>query len=214
MGVIAPAITVSTLEDYTLAVQRLEPFAEHVHVDVSDGEFAPNALIGTGQLFWPSNWQVDIHAMVARPSEYVQALIELKPRSIIFHAEVDEDLEPTLRQIKQMGIRAGVALLRPTVPKTVANLIEIADHAMIFSGDLGKYGGIASLMQLEKVRLIRMIQPNIEVGWDGGANADNVFSLCQGGIDVVNVGGAINNADDPAAMYKRMVDETNRRSVI
>lgn len=214
MTVIAPAILAETIEKYTTTVTAYEAFAEHVHIDIADGEFAETMTVSTGQLFWPNNWQVDIHAMVTRPSEYVQALIELKPRTIIFHVEVDEDLTPVLQQVKQAGIRAGVALLRGTVPKSVAHLIEIADHVMIFTGDLGKYGGIASLMQLEKVRLIRLIQPSVEIGWDGGANADNVFSLCQGGIDVVNVGGAINNADEPAVMYQRMVDETNRRSVI
>lgn len=214
MAVIAPAILTETIDDYTMTVKKYEGFAESVHVDLSDGEFSPTTTVTTAQLFWPSNWQVDIHAMVARPSQYVQALAELKPRTIIFHAEVEEDLAPTLQLVKQMGIRAGIALQRPTVPKTVAHLIEVSDHVMIFSGDLGKYGGIASLMQLEKVRLIRLVRPNIEIGWDGGANIDNVFSLAQGGIDVINVGGGLSRADDPAELYKRLVEETKRHSVI
>lgn len=214
MAIIAPAILTETVEDYTASVKKYEGFAEIVHVDLSDGEFSPTTTVATGQFFWPSNWQVDIHAMVVRPSQYVQSLIELKPRTIIFHAEVDEDLTPTLQLVRQMGIRVGVALLRPTVPKNVAHLIELCDHVMIFSGDLGKYGGIASLMQLEKVRLIRMIHPNVEIGWDGGANADNVFSLAQGGIDVINVGGAFSKTDEPAELYQRLVEETKRHSVI
>ncbi len=69
-------------------------------------------------------------------------------------------------------------------------------------------------MQLEKVRLIRSIHPEVEVGWDGGANSENAFSLVQGGVDVVNVGGAINKSTDPAATYKQLVDEINKHSVI
>lgn len=214
MAVIAPAILSETIDDYTQMVQKYEPFAERVQIDISDGEFAPTSTVGVGQLFWPVSWTVDVHAMVARPSQYVQALAELKPHTVIFHAEVEEDLLPTLQQLKQLGIRAGVALLRPTVPKDVMPLIEQADHVMIFTGELGKYGGTASLMQLEKVRLIRTIQPNVEVGWDGGANADNVFSLAQGGVDVINVGGALSGVDDPEEMYKKLVSETTRQSVI
>jgi ribulose-phosphate 3-epimerase len=152
--------------------------------------------------------------MVAHPSQYVDALIQMKPTTVIFHAEASEDLTPTIAKLKQAGIKAGVALLRPTVPSTVQNYIEIADHVLVFSGELGHYGGTASLMQLEKVRLIRSIHPEVEVGWDGGANIENAFSLVQGGVDVVNVGAAINKSSDPAATYKQLVDEINKHSVI
>lgn len=214
MTAIAPCITAENTDDYTAMVKHIEPFAERVHIDVSDGEFAPNFLVGVGQLFWPKNWQVDVHAMVARPSEYVQSLAELHPSMIIFHVEVEEDLTQVLQYIKQVGIKAGIALKRETVPKTVAPLIEAADHVLIFSGDLGHFGGKASLMQLEKVRLIRAIHPSVEIGWDGGASIENAFSLSQGGIDVINTGGAIQNADEPESVYKAMQREIKKQSVI
>lgn len=214
MTVIAPCITVETVDEYQASIERLEPFAERVHIDISDGEFAPTFLLDVSQMTWPDNWQVDVHAMVARPSEHVAALIERKPHTIILHAEASEDLAPIIKHIKQAGIRAGLALLKATVPKTVAGLLEIVDHALIFSGNLGHYGGKASMMQLEKVRLVRMIQPEIEIGWDGGASLDNVYSLSQGGVDVINSGGAISQADDPEVVYRKMITEINRHSVI
>ena len=133
---------------------------------------------------------------------------------IIFHAEAQEDLVPVLQHVKQFGIKAGVALLKSTVPSTVAPAIQAADHVMIFSGDLGKYGGTASLMQLEKVRLIRAIRQDVEIGWDGGANIENAYSLAQGGIDVLNVGGTIAKSDDPQATYTAMVNEIYKHGVI
>lgn len=214
MAEIVPAVLCETIEDYKASIARLEPFATRAHIDITDGEFAPTFTVNINQLYWPATWQVDIHAMVARPSEYLPALLALNPRLIIFHAEVQEDLTPSLEAIKQAGVKAGVALLKPTVPKLVAPYIELADHVMIFSGDLGRYGGKASLMQLEKVRLIRTIHPSIEIGWDGGASQENVFSLNQGGIDVINAGGAINNSDNPEASYKTLVSEANKQGVI
>lgn len=213
MTVIAPAITTETPEDYKAAIERVQGFATRLHLDISDGEFAPTNLVEPGQIYWPGEIPADIHAMVARPSDYVQSLVELKPHLLIFHAEVEEDLKPTFEIVKQAGIKTGIALLKPTVPKTVQPLIEMVDHVMIFSGELGKYGGVASLMQLEKVRLIRVIKPSVEIGWDGGAGVENVFSLTQGGIDVINVGGEISRADDPAAIYKKMNYEISRQSV-
>ena len=214
MSEIVPTILCETPDDYKATVERLHPFAKRVHIDLTDGEFAPTFTVGVNQLWWPEGWQVDIHAMVMHPSQYVDALIQMKPHSVIFHAEVAEDLLPTIQKLKSVGIKAGVALLKPTVPVTVQPYIENADHVLVFSGNLGHYGGTASLMQLEKVRLIRNNQPNVEGGWDGGANLENVFSLAQGGVNVVNCGGAINNQPDAAAAYKQLTDELNKHSVI
>lgn len=214
MSVIAPCITVETADQYKGIVDKIHPFAQRVHIDVSDGEFAPSFLLPEVQLWWPKEWQVDIHAMVARPSEHVAQLIALKPSLIIFHVETGENILTLLASVKQAGIKAGIALLRPTVPSTVAEAIKIADHVMIFSGELGKYGGSASLMQLEKVRLIKAINPNVEIGWDGGVSIENAYTLTQGGVEVLNTGSAIANADDPNSTYQLLVKEINKHGVI
>lgn len=214
MSVVAPAILAETPDDYKAKMERIQSFAQRVHIDICDGEFAPTFTVGAAQVWWPQGWEADIHAMVARPSEHLETLISLKPHLIMFHVEAQEDLVPILQHVKKFGIKAGVVLLRSTVPNTVAPAIQEADHVMIFTGELGKYGGTASLMQLEKVRLIRAIHPTVEIGWDGGVNLENIYSLAQGGVDVLNVGGTLANAEDPAATYKALVDEINKHSVI
>lgn len=205
------AETIDQLRESTV---RVQPFARRVHIDISDGEFAPTFLINETQLFWPEGWEVDIHAMVARPSEHIQQLIQLKPSLIIFHAEVQEDILALIAAVKQAGIKAGIALLKTTVPATIEAAIKAADHVMIFSGELGKYGGTASMMQLEKVRLIKRINPDAEIGWDGGVNVENAYTLRQGGVDVLNVGGAIANSQVPADTYNELVKEINKHGVI
>lgn len=214
MTEIAPALLTETADGYKSQAQVFHEFAKRVHIDITDGEFAPTFTIGLDQIWWPEDWVVDIHAMVARPSEHVPALIKLKPHLVIFHAEVQEDLVPIMKQLQQAGIKAGVALQRQTVPGVVSGPIQIADHVMIFSGDLGHYGGTASLMQLEKVRLVRSINQAIEIGWDGGVTVENAFSLSQGGVDVLNVGATIAQATDPASVYATLVGEINKHGVI
>ena len=213
-SVIAPSITVETAEAFKAAIERYTPFAQRVHIDISDGEFAPTFLLGEDQLFWPKEWQVDIHAMVARPEEHLAKLIAMKPHLIVIHAEIQGDRLALIEQIKAAGIQAGVALMRPTVPSTVANIIQAVDHVMIFSGDLGKYGGTASLMQLEKVRLVKAINPNVEIGWDGGVNIENAYTLSQGDVNVLNTGSALSAGDDPAGVYQTLVKEVNKHGVI
>ena len=214
MAVIAPALLAESPEQYKEQVARIHEFSDRVHIDITDGEFAPNFTIGAAQVWWPQEWMVDIHAMVARPSDHVQTLIGLNPHMIIFHVEVNEDIVSVLRQVQQAGIKAGIALQRSTVPSTVQAAIEAADHVMIFSGDLGKYGGVASLMQLEKVRLIKTIRADVEIGWDGGVTTENAYSIAQGGVDVLNVGASIARAADPKHAYATLVSEINKHGII
>lgn len=214
MSVIVPTIMAETVEQLGEATQKLQAFARRVHIDISDGEFAPTFLLSEAQLTWPQGWEVDVHAMVARPSEHIMQLVKLKPSLVIFHAEAQEDIVPHLATLKQAGIKAGVALLKTTVPASVQPAIQAADHVMIFSGDLGKFGGTASMMQLEKIRLVKKIKPDVEIGWDGGVKVENAYTLTQGGVDVLNVGGAIAQATNPAETYNQLVKEINKHGVI
>ncbi len=214
MSIIAPCITVETEAQYKALVDKYQKFAQRVQVDISDGKFAPVFLLPPDKIWWPKDWLVDIHAMVEKPDEYIDSLINLKPHLIIIHAESETNLLSIIEKIKKFGIKAGVALLRQTVPEDVADVIRAADHVLVFSGDLGHYGGNASLIQLEKVRLIKQINPNVEIGWDGGASVDNAFTLSQGGVNVLNVGGALANVDDPEAVYNNLIIEINKQGII
>ena len=213
-AVITPAILAENAAQYKEQVDRITGFAERVHIDLTDGEFAPTFTVSIPELWAPEGWTIDIHAMVNKLDEYVPKLIALRPHLIIIHAEAEGDVLGALKEIKRSGIMAGLALLRPTVPQTVEELIKEAEHVLIFSGELGKFGGTASLMQLEKIRLVKMINPNVEIGWDGGVMVDNAYSLVQGGVNVLNVGGTIQKATDPPAMFAKLQQEISKTGVL
>ena len=213
-SVIAPAILAENAQQYKEQVDRITGFAERVHIDLTDGEFVPTFTVSIPELWAPEGWTIDIHAMVNKLDEYVPKLIALRPHLIIIHAEAEGDVLGALKEIKRSGIMAGLALLKPTVPQTVEELIKEAEHVLIFSGELGKFGGTASLMQLEKIRLVKMINPNVEIGWDGGVMVDNAYSLVQGGVNVLNVGGTIQKATDPPAMFAKLQQEISKTGVL
>lgn len=214
MSVIVPAILADSADLYKAQIEKVHEFAQRLHIDISDGEFAPTFTISTAEIWWPAGVEADIHAMVARPDEHVDALLALKPSMIIFHAETAGDLVATMTKIKQQGVKAGVALLRSTVPETVAPIIEAADHVLLFTGELGKFGGTASLMQLEKVRLVRAINGSAEIGWDGGVTLDNAYTLTQGGVQALTVGGTLQRSDNAAATYEALVKEINKHGIL
>ena len=72
---------------------------------------------------------------------------------------------------------------------------------LVFRGALGSFGGKVEQSQIEKAKKIRQMAPDIEIGWDGGVNADNAEQLIQAGVDVLNVGGYIQKAEKPQEAY-------------
>ena len=53
MSVIAPSITVETEDQYKASIERIQPFADRVHIDISDGQFAPVFMLVVDKLWWP-----------------------------------------------------------------------------------------------------------------------------------------------------------------
>lgn len=211
---IVPSILTDNKNDYRTQVEKINIFTRRVQVDVTDGVFAPTETLDITNIWWPKNWATDLHLMIAKPSEYLDTILKLNPSLCILHAEVDEDLLPIFAKLKEAGIKTGIALLPSTFPGNVKKYIDIVDHALIFAGQLGMQGGQADLMQMEKIPLIRNMKPEVEIGWDGGANMSNVRALAHADLDVINVGAAITQSDDPAGMFQALVKEIDKNGVV
>lgn len=216
MSIVVPALLGQNKEELDSLWLRVQPFASRVHVDMMDGQFAPGSSATPQDLSWSEGWEVDIHLMYQQPLEQLAALSAMnpKPSLVVIHSEAEGDLLECIKGLQAAGIKAGIALMRSTVPAEKSEIIEAADHVLIFSGDLGKYGGKANMLQLEKVQLIRKINPEVEIGWDGGVTVDNAYTLSLGGVDVINVGGTLAHAEDPAEIYKKLDFEVHRKDVL
>lgn len=205
MSVICPTVLASDPHAFREQIERAAALSDRIQIDFMDGEFAPTKSINLVQAWWPMKVQADIHLMFQRPSEHLETLVSLKPRMVILHAESDGDVGGALEHLKKFNIKTGVALLADTQPKDHAEFIKLVDHVLIFSGSLGSFGGTVNLGLLTKVAEIKRINPTAEIGWDGGANESNVAELTAGGIDVINVGGAIQRSDKPQDAYATLV---------
>lgn len=211
---IVPTILTADKTDYKAQLERINLFSKHIQIDITDGVFAKNQTISINDTIWPEDWEVDLHLMVAEPSKYVENVIRKMPARCIFHAEVREDLMPVFEALKAKGIKTGIALLPSTFPGLVKRYIEAVDHVLIFAGQLGVQGGTADMMQTEKISLIRAIKPDVEIGWDGGANMTNIRALAHADLDIINVGSALSRAENPTAVYQEMVAELDKSGVV
>lgn len=211
---IVPTILTNNKQDFRAQVERVNVFTRRVQIDVTDGVFATNPTLDITDIWWPNGWQTDLHLMVKNPSKYIETILKLRPSLVFFHAEVEENLLESFEILKQNGIKVGVALLQSTYPGAVKQYIEAADAVLIFAGQLGMQGGVANMLQTEKIALVRNIKSDVEIGWDGGANLSNIRALAHVDLDVINVGSALSMAEDPAAVYAEMVAEIDKSGVV
>lgn len=201
MSVVCPTVLATEPHEYREQLERIQPFAPRIQLDLADGEFAPNKTVSLSQLWWNDSDKIDIHLMYKKPADCLLDLVRLNPHMVIVHAEADGSFYEIAQELHDHDIKAGVALLKDTSPDVLAPAIEFIDHVLIFSGDLGHFGGKADLGLLRKVEDIKKMRPEIEIGWDGGVNDENARQLAEGGVDVLNVGGYIQRADNPKKAY-------------
>lgn len=201
MPVICPTVTAYDTHEYREQIEKLNEFAWRIHIDLMDGEFVATKSPPTEQLWWENDLQVDLHIMCKKPLELVEAIIRMRPSLAIMHAEAEGDFQEFAAELKQMGVRSGVALLPETPVSKIAPMLQYANHVLVFAGNLGHQGATANLEMLDKVTEIRRLNPDIEIGWDGGVSDKNARILAIGGVDVLNVGGYIQKSQDPVHAY-------------
>jgi ribulose-phosphate 3-epimerase len=205
MAMICPTILAATPDDFAEKSAKLA-FAPRVQIDITDGVFAPSQTVSLSQIYLNPEQKVDLHLMVKEPRGWLETAISLNPHMIILHAESQGEILGFLHYIKKFGIKAGVAILPDTQPEDAAELISLCDHCLIFGGKLGFNGGEAILSMLSKVSSIRAINPTVEIGWDGGANADNIKKMSLSGVNVINAGAAVVDSKNPENAWKMLED--------
>lgn len=198
---ICPSILATYGEEYTRQIERVAPFATRLHIDIADGNFAPNTTIGPNDIWWPGGIRADLHVMYRRPIEIMDSIIALSPQLVIVHAEAEGDFMVLAKRLHYHGIEAGIALLPQTPVDYVLPGIEQIDHILLFSGDIGHFGGVADLSILEKAKQIREHSHRVEIGWDGGALPENVARIAESGVEVIISGGFIQKAENSAEAY-------------
>lgn len=203
-AIICPTVTAGSVEEYRQQVEHVSGFIKRLHIDVADGKLAPVKLIPLDKVWWPHAVRADIHVMYLHPFEHTKQLIKLEPQLVIVHAEAKGDFITFAEAMHARGIEVGVALKPETPVDLIRPALNWIDHVLVFSGNLGHFGGQANTHLLTKVLYLRKLKPTLEIGWDGGINNHNAHVLAAGGVDVLNTGGFIQHAADPERAYEQL----------
>lgn len=210
---VAPSILSADFANLAADCQRvISPENPMLHFDVMDGVFVPNLSVGIPVL--ESLHKAipeavyDVHLMIIKPHEYIEAFAKAGADYITFHLEAETATIETARAIRKLGCKAGVSIKPGTPVEQAYPLLKEVDMVLVMSVEPG-FGGQAFMPEassriaaIKKEAMRQNIQILVEV--DGGIDL-NTAPLCQAaGADILVAGSAVFKAENPAEMVRKL----------
>jgi ribulose-phosphate 3-epimerase len=205
MPIIAPSLLsadFTQLADASEMLNRSE--ADWFHLDVMDGVFVPNLTFGMPiiKALRPSSKKVfDVHLMIVQPERYIQAFKEAGADILTVHLEASTHLHRSLQEIRNAGMKAGIALNPHSSVDQIQDVLELTDLVCLMSVNPG-FGGQKFIERTyDKIRHLKEMiieqGSNTLIEIDGGVSNANASQLLKAGADVLVAGSYVFGSDDP-----------------
>ncbi len=183
--------------------------ADWFHLDVMDGVFVPNISFGfpiIKAIKKLSTKPLDVHLMIVNPDNYTLAFKEVGVDILTVHLEACSHLHRSIQNIKNLGMKAGVAINPHTPIESLKDIISDIDLVCLMSVNPG-FGGQKFIENtFEKIRdlkiLIEQKKSNALIEIDGGVDLKNYKKLIESGANVLVAGNTVFNSENPTETIK------------
>lgn len=175
--------------------------ADYIHIDVMDGHFVPQITIGAPVVSAIRRWTnlpLDVHLMIEAPESQIKQFADAGADIITVHIETCPHIHRVVQIIKELGVKAGVAVNPGTPIDMIDEILPSLDLALVMTVNPG-FGGQAFIEStLDKITRLRAeldkkkLATELEV--DGGINAENAPRVVGAGANVLVAGSAVFNS--------------------
>jgi ribulose-phosphate 3-epimerase len=202
---IAPSVLAADFSNLQRDIEMInESEADWFHIDIMDGVFVPNISFGMPVLRdikKHAKKTLDVHLMIVNPDDYLEKFSKLGANVLTVHAEACTHLHRTIQRIKNLGMKAGVALNPHTPISSLESIINEIDLVCLMSVNPG-FGGQSFIENtFKKVvdlkSLINISNSNALIEIDGGVNSKNAKKLIEQGADVLVAGSFVFKSENP-----------------
>ncbi|MFT8407503.1 MAG: ribulose-phosphate 3-epimerase [Liquorilactobacillus nagelii] len=158
------------------------------HMDIMDGIYVPNLALGVEDFAAVRSLTkkpIDVHLMVKYPEKYVGLFKRLGVNLIYFHPETANISSSLISEIKNSGIKAGIAI-SPNIPISyVKELLTSVDNVLIMTVNPGFSGEPFLNDTLPKIEEVCSQKSNYKysVFVDGAISPEKVKYLSEMGVD-------------------------------
>ena len=205
MNIIAPSMLACDFGNLLSEIEMVNNSeANWFHIDVMDGVFVPNISFGTPimkVLKENAKKTLDVHLMIVSPDNYLENFAELGADILTVHYEACTHLHRTVQRIKDLKMKAGVAINPHTPIVSLKSIIKDLDLVCIMSVNPG-FGGQSFIEETyEKVKelnsLIKKQNSKAIIEIDGGVNSQNAKKLIDCGANALVAGSFVFKSENP-----------------